>query len=51
MKLKELYNLLNSKEMYEVLKVDDIKDSTVASLRLSLEASIIILEREDKRSL
>jgi hypothetical protein len=43
MKLKELYMLLNSKEMHDVLQVDGIKDSTVASLRLSLEASIKIL--------
>ena len=31
--------------------MDGIKDSTVASLRLSLEASIKILEREDKEGL
>ena len=43
MKLKDLYMLLNSKEMHEVLKVDNIVNSTVASLRLSLEASIKIL--------
>jgi hypothetical protein len=47
MKLKELYMLLNSKEMHEVLKIDGIKDSTVASLRLSLELSIKILEKEN----
>ena len=51
MKLKDLYLLLNSKEMHEVLQVDGIKDSTVASLRLSLEVSIKILEKEDKQSL
>ena len=51
MSLKELYQLLNSKEMFQVLQVDGIKDSTVASLRLSLEASIKILEKEDKESL
>lgn len=37
--------------MHEVLKVDGITDSTVASLRLSLEASIKILEKEDKECL
>ncbi len=46
MKLKDLYLLLNSKEMHDVLKVDGIKDSTVASLRLSLEASISVLDKE-----
>lgn len=50
MKLKELYMLLNSKEMHDVLKVDGIKDSTVASLRLSLELSIKILEKENSQS-
>lgn len=48
MSLKELYLLLSSKEMHDILKVDGITDSTVASLRLSLEASIKILEKEDK---
>lgn len=43
-KLKELYQLLNSKEMHDVLKVEGISNSTVASLRLSLEASIKVLE-------
>lgn len=43
--------MLNSKEMHEVLQVDGIQDSTVASLRLSLEASIKILDKEDKKSL
>jgi GTP cyclohydrolase II len=51
MKLKELYLMLNSKEMHEMLKVDGITDSSVASLRVSLEASIIILERDDKDAL
>lgn len=51
MSMKELYLLLNSKEMHEVLKVEGITDSTVASLRVSLEASIKILEREDKKCL
>jgi len=51
MTLKELYMLLNSKEMHEILKVDGITDSTVASLRMSLEASIKILEKEDKMCL
>ena len=37
--------------MHNVLSVDGITDSTVASLRLSLEASILILEKEDKESL
>ena len=40
MSLKELYTVLNSKEMHDILSVDGITDSTVASLRLSLEASI-----------
>lgn len=40
-----------SKEMHDVLSVDGITDSTVASLRLSLEASILILEKEDKEAL
>ncbi len=43
MDLKSLYQLLNSKEMHEVLKVDGISDSTVASLRMSLEVSIKLL--------
>jgi hypothetical protein len=51
MKIKDLYLLLTSKEMHDVLKVDGISDSTVASLRLSLEASIKVLEKEDKESL
>ena len=51
MNLKDLYLMINSKEMHEVLKVDGITDSSVASLRLSLEASIKVLEREDKKSL
>jgi hypothetical protein len=51
MSLKELYLLLNSKEMHDVLKVDGISDSTVASIRLSLEASIKILQKEDTESL
>lgn len=37
--------------MHDVLKVDGITDSTVASLRLSLEASLKILEKEDKNCL
>ena len=36
--------------MHEVLKADGIKDSTVASLRLSLEASIKILQKDDSES-
>ena len=51
MRLKDLYLLLNSKEMHDVLQVDGIKDSTVASLRLSLEASIKIMQKEDSESL
>lgn len=51
MKLKELYNLLNSKEMYDVLKVDGIEDSTVASLRLSLEVSVKVLQKEEPEAL
>ena len=43
--------MLNSKEMHDVLKVDGISNSTVASLRLSLEASIKMLEKENKESL
>lgn len=39
--------LLNTKEMYDVLKVDGIEDSTVASLRLSLEVSLKVLKNED----
>jgi len=46
MTLKELYLLLNSKEMHEVLKVDGITDSVVASVRVSLEASLKFLERD-----
>lgn len=42
-RLKELYELLNSEKLLEVLKVDGVTDSTVASLCLSLEASIIVL--------
>lgn len=37
--------------MHDVLRVDGIQDSTVASLRLSLEASLMVLEREDKEGL
>lgn len=51
MTLKDLYLLLNSKEMHDVLKVDGIKDQTVASLRLSLEASLKFLSSEDNQSL
>lgn len=51
MRLKDLYNILNSKEMNNVLQVDGITDSTVASLRLSLEASIQILQKEDSTCL
>ncbi|CDW71451.1 UNKNOWN [Stylonychia lemnae] len=47
MSLKELYLLLNSKQMFDTLKVEGIEDSTVASLRVSLEASITVLQRED----
>lgn len=43
--------LLNTKEMYDVLKVDGIEDSTVASLRLSLEVSIKVLQNEDLQAL
>ena len=51
MTLKQLYLMLDSKEMHKVLEVDGIKDSTVASLRVSLEASIKVLEKEDPQSL
>ncbi len=51
MSLKELYLCLNSNEMLEVLKVDGISNSTVASLRLSLEASIKLLQKEDSECL
>ena len=51
MKLSDLYLLLTSKEMHDVLKVDGISDSTVASLRLSLEASIKVIDKEAKESL
>lgn len=37
--------------MHDVLKVDGINDSTVASLRLSLEVSIKSLEKENSQSL
>jgi len=50
MRLKELYDLLSSSSMNEVLRVEGIQDSTVASLRVSLEASIQILEKEDAES-
>lgn len=50
--LKELYQLLNSDRLIEVLKVDGVKDSTVASLCLSLEASIAVLqEKNDERTI
>jgi hypothetical protein len=45
MTLKELYMMLNSKEMHEILQVDGITDSSVASLRVSLEASLMVLEK------
>lgn len=47
MTLKELYLLLNSKEMHDVLKVDGITDSVVASVRVSLEASLKFLEKDN----
>lgn len=47
MNLVRLYQTLNSKEMHEILKVDGIEDCTVASLRVSLEASVMMLEKED----
>ncbi len=47
MSLRELYETLSSSEMTEVLKVEGIQDSAVASLRVSLEASLQVLERED----
>ena len=37
--------------MHEVLKVDGISDSTVASLRMSLEVSIKLLQKEDHDAL
>jgi hypothetical protein len=43
--------MLNSKEMHEVLKVEGISNSTVASLRMSLEASVRIVEKQSKESL
>jgi len=49
--LKELYILLNSERLLEVLKVSGVTDSTVASLLLSLEASIVILQDTDKQTL
>ena len=42
-RLIDLYKLLNSEKLLEVLKVDGVTDSTVASLCLSLEASMIML--------
>ena len=37
--------------MYDVLKVDGIEDSTVASLRLSLEVSVKVLQKEEPEAL
>jgi hypothetical protein len=42
--LKELYDLLNSDKLLETLTVDGVKDQAVASLCLSLEVSVGILE-------
>lgn len=42
--LREVYELLNSERLLEVLKVDGVTNSTVASLCLSLEASIALLQ-------
>jgi hypothetical protein len=42
--LKDLYMLLNSANLTESLAVDGVTDSTVASLVISLEASISILQ-------
>jgi hypothetical protein len=49
--LKELYDLLNSDKLLETLTVDGVKDQAVASLCLSLEISVGILEKDDQNAL
>ena len=49
--LKELYMLLNSDSLTECLAIDGVTDSTVASLILSIEASVSILQKEDEYAL
>jgi len=51
MKLIDLYKTLNSKEMHEILKVDGIENCSMASLRVSLEASVNVLRKDDHESL
>ncbi len=46
-RLIELYDMLNSEKLHEVLRVDGVTDSTVASLCLSIEVSITVLQKED----
>jgi hypothetical protein len=49
--LLQLYNLLNSDNLASSLAVDGVTDSTVASLIISIEASVSILQKEDEYAL
>ncbi len=49
--LKELYMLLSSDSLINTLTVDGVKDQAVASLCLSLEISVEILEKDDHDAL
>jgi hypothetical protein len=43
--------LLNNEQLHKVLQEDGVQDSTVASLCLSIEASIMMLQSDDVNSL
>lgn len=47
MRLIDLYKTLNSKEMHEILQVDGIENCSMASLRVSLEASVNVLKKQN----
>jgi hypothetical protein len=49
--LKELYILLSSDKLISSLAVDGAKDQAIASLCLSLEISVNILEKDDHDAL
>jgi hypothetical protein len=49
--LKELYILLSSDKLISSLAVDGVKDQAIASLCLSLEISVTILEKDDHDAL
>lgn len=51
MQLTDLYNMLTSNQLCEILKSENIEDEVMASLRLSVHVSVQMIEETDPECL